>query len=109
MFIRYELYVEDEPQDVGIFRGLDELGLSDDFVKGLMWQFDRNLKVPKPVRHTQSWFTQAGEEMFRQDIDKVIAVYEEDGFFEVRRIEKEYLEDIVYEDEYQVLIKEDKT
>ncbi len=110
MFIRYELYVGDERQGCGIFQGMSELNLDDDISDSYTKVFDEFLLVPVDiysVYHTESWFTEAGEKKFKDAIDKIITLYDDQGLFEVRRIVTDSfnLDDIVYEDENQVLTK----
>ena len=108
MFIRYELYIDDEAQDVGIFQGISELDLDDDTSDAYLDAFDNVLTIPFDVFvkwRTQSWFTEKGEKRFLEDINRIVALYNNSGLFEVRRIVKETLDDIVYSDEYQVLTK----
>ena len=108
MFIRYELYVDDEYQDVGIFQGLSELDLDDDTSDSYMAPFDNVMIIPFETfinQKTKSWFTEKGEKKFLNDINRIIALYDDNGLFEVRRIVEENLQDIVYSDEYQVITK----
>ena len=108
MFIRYELYIDDEAQDVGIFQGISELDLDDDTSDAYLKVFDDVLTIPFDVFvkwRTQSWFTEEGEKKFLEYINRIVALYDDSGLFEVRRIVKKELDDIVYSDEYQVLTK----
>ena len=43
---RYELYCDDEPQDVGFLVGLQDLGLSSEKEDDLMYPFDSLLEIP---------------------------------------------------------------
>lgn len=105
-YIRYELYVGDEPQNVGIFHGLYELDIHPGMLENTIERFDRLLIIPEGIEHTQSWFTETGEKEFQTDINRIIALYESHGLFKVRRITKGHLDNIVYEDKYQVLVEE---
>lgn len=108
MFIRYELYIDDESQDVGIFQGICELDLDDDTSDSYVKPFDDVLEIPTQVfigQQTCSWFTEKGEQQFLEAINRIVDLYEETGLFEARRLVCDTLDDIVYQDEYQVLVK----
>ncbi len=108
MFVRYELYVDDEPQDIGIFHGLSELGMEEGVIDDCMHPFDEMLKIPVDVfekYQTKSYFTELGEKRFSDDIKKITVLYDSGGLFDVRRICAETLDDIVYQDPYQAVVK----
>lgn len=102
MFIRYELYIGDEPQHIGFIQGLDELQIdTSEYVK----PFDDSMPIPKlHGMHTSSWFTEYGEKTFLSAIRQIIYLFEDNGLFNVRRITVDSLDDIIYEDEYQAII-----
>ncbi|MDE5830336.1 MAG: hypothetical protein K2H53_01190, partial [Clostridia bacterium] len=107
-YIRYELYIDDEAQDVGIFQGICELDLDDDTSDAYVQPFDDLLEIPTCVcigQQTSSWFTEEGEKQFLDAINRIVNLYDESGLFEVHRLTCDTLEDIVYQDKYQVLVK----
>lgn len=114
MLYRYELYADGEYQDVGIFQGMEGI-FSDDRVKGLIFPFDRNL--PKPPYHsfdnfdTLAFFTEKGKHKFEKEIETIVKAYERQTCFEVRTLiieESQIQHDVLYQDEYQVIVKENK-
>ena len=108
MYIRYELYLDEEYQGVGILQGMDDAGFSDDLSSDLTFRINRELSIPSFVfrehRHTESWFTEEGAKRFEKDIQAILKEYEYDGLFEVRKRIVDKLEDVVYEDENQVVV-----
>lgn len=60
MFYRYELYVDDEYQGVGIFYGLSELNLDEDFENSLLSLFEKELKFVPVEERCEFLFTEAG-------------------------------------------------
>ncbi len=119
---RYELYVDQEYQDCGIFQGLEDLGLSDDRVRDLMFPFNKNLPLPceddtkggffskeKTMRGTTSFFTAEGAWEFQDALADIIREYDEHGVFEVLVfvVQEKGLpkKAIRYRDQLQVLIE----
>ena len=109
MYRRFELFVDDEDQGIGFLQGICELDKSDDFLDSLTEIFDKYLEIPQSVfvkhRYTKSWFTELGYEIFKEAINKIEEEYENTGLFNVQCLCSESLEDIVYEDEYQIICK----
>ena len=108
MYYRYELYVDDEFQEVGFLQGLDDTGLPQWRLNELISAFD-DMPIPEDIfkqYRTESWFTEAGQSYFEDAIDDVIAAYEQDGLFDVERRECVALpeDDIVYADQWQVIL-----
>ena len=110
MFYRYELWIGDEFQEIGFLQGLDDTGLVPFRTNELVEAFEDLTIPPKEVfaaGRTRSWFTEEGQNRFESAIEAVIAAYEEDGLFDVERLEEEVLDGTVaYEDDYQVLVYE---
>lgn len=111
MFYRYELMVDEEYQDVGIFQGLDELDLDIDVQNFLMENFNKNLPYPSCLREkrglkTRSYFTEKGNTFFLKDIERIVKAFNCSGLFWVRKVQVEILpkQNIVYQDKYQILI-----
>lgn len=109
MLYRYELYIDDEYQKIGIFRGMEDI-FSPDRAEYLTYPFDRDLKIPPhysfPERETVSFFTEKGKMKFAKDLEAIKKAYEEESFLEVRmwKIEESQIKDwIFYSDEYQVI------
>lgn len=108
MFYRYELYVDDEYQGVGIFYGLSELNLDEDFENSLLSLFEKELKFVPIEERCEFLFTEAGNKKFRDHIQKILAVFEEDTLFEVKCLmvnADDVLSDyIIYKDTYQIAV-----
>lgn len=111
-YYRYELYIDGQYQGVGIFQGLSDLFLEQYEVEYLLCSFNKKLNIPKIDRLDNScfFFTEYGEKEFKEEIKEIKDVFELYELFEVRKIvvEKDsfYDEDILYEDDYQVALKE---
>lgn len=107
MYIRYELYIDDEPQEIGFLQGISELDMDDETIAPYMSLFDHELIIPVHIleenRHTKSWFTEAGEQKFLADIKALCNLYESQGLFHVKRISSHEIENIIYADCFQVL------
>lgn len=113
MLYRYELYIDGEYQDVGIFQELDNT-FSYERAKDLAWPFDRKLQIPPyssfKEQHTVSFFTEKGKQEFEKDIKAIIEAYEEESCFEIKTLiinEDDICHDIIWSDEYQVIVSED--
>lgn len=108
MYIRYELYLDDEYQGVGILQGMDSAGFSDDLASDLTFRMNRKLFIPSSVfvehKYTESWFTEEVSKKFEKDIQDIINEYEYDGLFEVRKRIIDKLDNVIYEDENQVIV-----
>ena len=110
MYTRYELYLDGEPQEVGFIVGLKDTGLSRDECLDLIHDFDTDLPYPsidKEVwkKRPLAYFTQYGVEYFQETIQRILDVYKEIGLFEVVKIESSLDgQEIVYEDDYQVVV-----
>lgn len=111
-YYRYELYIDDQYQGVGIFQGLSDLFLEQYEEEYLLQPFNEMLNIPKVDRMENPcfFFTECGEKKFKEEIKEIKDVFELYELFEVRKIvvEKDslYDEDILYEDDYQVALKE---
>ena len=106
---RYELYCEDEPQDVGFLVGVEDLGLSCEKEEALLYPFDSLLQIPKSpyMRDSVSFFTEEGHTRFQPDIFRVAAAYE-DSIFDIKLctidLPEDYLDAVIYQDENQVCL-----
>lgn len=80
--------------------------------KAFLKRFDEHLPFPRfyeehPDVRTEEYFSGAGMEFFKKDIEKLISQIERHSIFEV---EKKVLSDIdvasiVYQDKYQILVR----
>lgn len=110
MLIRYELYLDGQYQCVGMFQGLDVLGLSHEEETLLLEPFDQKMPVPHvDCMDTPCYFfKESANILFQKDIARIRNLFDETGIFEIREIhlnENNILpEDILYEDAYQVVI-----
>lgn len=106
---RYELFVEDEPQEVGFMVGINELDLDEDEQFRVLQQFNDELIHPPCVK-ARFFFTDYGDCYFAKAIQKLIRAYKK-SIFDVHRIDIELSESemsqIVYQDEFQVAIPEE--
>jgi hypothetical protein len=110
IYYRYELYVDNEDQGVGFLHGLSELELDEDYEDSLLNLFN-DLPIPMfymgNQKKTKAYFSKYGKETFKKAIQTIIDIYEESGFFriveEIKEINKN---DILYEDEYQIIIED---
>ena len=108
MLYRYELYVDNEYQGVGIFHGLGELELDEDFEDGLLEPFEKELIFMPMEKRCEFLFTEKGNEKFKDHIQKILDIFKEDVLFEARclKIDDHHIaaEDMVYQDEYQIAV-----
>jgi hypothetical protein len=111
-YYRFYPVVDGEDQGVGLFHVLSDSGIPVAKQKALLRRFDEHLPFPQfyeehPDVRTEAYFTEAGMEFFKKDIEKLISQIERHSIFEV---EKKTLSDInvasiVYQDEYQILVR----
>ena len=108
---RYELFCEDEPQDVGFLVGIDDLGLSCEKEEYLLNLFE-NLKIPNipNMRNTVSLFTKQGVNNFNNAINELLKAYD-DSVFDIACVKinlpLEEEDSIVYQDKNQVCLKKE--
>lgn len=106
---RYELFCDNEPQDVGFLVGLEDLGLSTETEDFLLAPFDTMLNVPDSpyMRDSASFFTPAGNEKFQAAIQAVCEAYS-GSMFHIKVAEldfpQDYASEILYQDRDQVCI-----
>ena len=111
---RYELYCDEEPQDVGFIVGLNDLLsgpnpiLTDMQAEMLLEPFDDELPFPHPSRNdVVCLFTEFGQLVFCNAIDNIIKAYD-GSIFTVREIVVEFPDDekdkLPYEDNWQVCL-----
>lgn len=107
---RFELFVEGEAQDIGFLVGLDDTTMSKDLKDSLVYNLDKKMTIPdislyKKDDNVVSFFKKEGLEVFKEDIDKLIEEIDYDGVFSVGRVEILVdSENLIYEDDYQVLL-----
>lgn len=100
-FYRYE-FVKDNHR-IGILTGLDEY-FSLDEICSVCGIFEMSLKAPDiNMSNTKSYFTEKGNRKFRKMIRNIKKIAETKGII-TECIAKETLDNIVYADEYQVVI-----
>lgn len=98
---RYEVVDGDKKQ--GFLTALDDY-FSDQEIFDLCWFFEDNMKRPElPMSDTRSYFTKKGNRKFHKAITAAKKAYESKGLkFEF--IQKEInLEDIIYNDDWQII------
>ncbi|MDF2880260.1 MAG: hypothetical protein K0R54_817 [Clostridiaceae bacterium] len=115
MFVRYELYCENEKQDVGLLMGVNELDLDDEQKEILLNDFNENLIVPefymhsRPRKNVLAFFTNEGLSFFEESINKIIEKFDNHGLFQIAKITiSEHNQKIIYQDNFQVLIENAK-
>lgn len=106
---RYILTFDGEPQGIGMFQGLSEIDRDEEYIESLEDLF-KELEIPEEVfiknRFTTSYFTEKGLEKFKSAIDTLQQAYREYSGFDIELITEDIPEDkIVYQDEYQIIIK----
>lgn len=113
-YIRYELSVDGELQDVGLLVGLNDCDLQQEEIDALLENFNKHLdivdfkKLNILDKSAKFYFTEDGDKKFKEDIEKIKIKIESLGLFEVEKIEVFLFptdEKIFYEDKYQCLIK----
>ena len=106
---RYELYCDEEYQEVGFLSGLEDIGLPIEKEEQLLRPFDENLVNPwhPQMSHSVSFFTRKGDETFRDAIRDLVSAYE-DSMFEVKLVSVKLpaymLDKAIYKDEFQVCL-----
>lgn len=105
-FYRYELYCDNEYQDVGIFHGLTELDLEKETEDILLAPFDEKLLYPPICEKCEFLFTEKGNELFKAHIQSIIQAFNDSGLFDVRQLIVEHIDpnNIIYEDSYQIAV-----
>lgn len=111
-YYRFYPVVDGEDQGVGLFHVLGDSDIPVTKQEALLRRFDEHLPFPQfyvehPDVRTEAYFTEAGMEFFEKDIEKLISQIEGHSIFEV---ETKVLSDIdvasiVYQDEYQILVR----
>lgn len=104
MLYRYE--IQSENNSVGILTGLDEYFTVDE-IWSLGWFFEVKLNAPDiDMCNTKSYFTEKGNRKFRKAIRNISKLSESKGLKVVCiTVNREDLDNIVYEDVNQVIIK----
>ena len=64
---RFELAFDGEPEHVGVFQGVSDIGLAEDEVNSFLSEFS-DLKIPELSRNSESWFTLLGLKEFFEAI-----------------------------------------
>ena len=100
---RYEF--QKDNKKIGILTGLDDY-FTDDEIFSVCGIFEMRLDEPSiSMQDTKSYFTEKGNRKFRKAIRKIQKIAESKNIEVIcEQIDKENLEDILYEDIYQVII-----
>lgn len=111
-YYRFYPVIDGEYQGVGLFLALGDSDIPVAKQEALLRRFDEHLPFPQfyeehPDVRTEAYFTEAGMEFFKKDIEKLISQIEGHSIFEV---EKKVLSDIdgvsiAYQDKYQILVR----
>lgn len=116
MYIRYELFFDGIPQDIGFMNGLGEIELSYDENEELMDVFEKELPLVPQSAYKDScsafypacYFTEQGIRKFDKNIERLIdAIHNKQCNWTVNKITLSNVssEDILYQDDYQAVIK----
>lgn len=68
---RFELAFDGEPQDIGILRGLDDIGLPEGVSVNIEEDFNE-LPCPKLSEAVSFWFTEFGVQTFQATLDYLV-------------------------------------
>ena len=106
---RYILTFDGEPQGIGMFQGLSEIDRDEEYIESLEDLF-KELEIPEEVfiknTFTTSYFTEKGLEKFKSAIDTLQGAYRDYSGFDIELVTEDIPEDkIVYQDEYQIIVK----
>lgn len=104
-FYRYELAFNGEPQGIGLFQGIDDMGLTDDEVSGIMRKFD---DLYCPVICTSDtlvfFFTELGNTRFNNVIQFLNSIIKLHGWQLIRIvIEADSFKTAIYHDDLQAV------
>lgn len=104
MLYRYE-FLKDNKR-FGILTGLDDCFTLDE-VFSVCGIFEVCLDCPSiSMLNTKSYFTDKGNKKFRKAIRRIKKLADEKGISVFcEKVEKENISDILYEDKYQIIIK----
>lgn len=103
---RFELAFDGEPEHVGMFQGLSDIGLAEDEVNSFLSEFS-DLKIPELSRNSESWFTLLGLKEFFEAIKDFSAKIEETGWsilMYVRDMTVQEVKAAKYRDSYQIVL-----
>lgn len=106
MLYRFELYVDDEYQEVGIFRGINETSIDQPFKNRITDAFEE-LPCPDFEEKAEFYFTEKGLKKFSEHIIKILDAYEDDGLFDVKMVcvDDTPDKDVIYKDDFQAALK----
>ena len=103
---RFELAFDGEPEHVGVFQGVSDIGLAEDEVNSFLAEFS-DLKIPELSRNSESWFTLLGLKEFFEAIKDFSAKLEETGWsilMYVRDMTVQEVKAAKYRDAYQIVL-----
>ena len=103
MLYRYELIKQEHR--IGILAGLDDF-FNDSEIISLSWVFERDLPDPCiSMSNTESYFTEKGNRKFKKGIRRIQKLAESKGIkFSSIVVNEHDLNDVLYSDDYQVII-----
>lgn len=102
---RFMLAFDSEPQDVGLFQGIDETGMDISLMCELTDPFE---ELPCPMLETpddspvEFWFREKGLDKFKDDLNNIINELSNLNWQVLGQEMTETLENSLYFDEYQV-------
>lgn len=114
-FVRFELVLEGEPQNVGIMAGLEATGICPDKAEELMAHFNLNLHTPEydcnwdwtSFEYPGCYFTEAGYQRHKPHIDRLIEAIRslENGWDVECKIRYPLKADVYYGDSDQIILR----
>ncbi len=101
---RFELAFDGEPQDIGILRGLDDIGLPEGVSANIEEDFNE-LPCPKLSEAVSFWFTELGVQRFQATLDYLAEQSRELNWqILYAEIPGVYMSKGIYADEFQVAL-----
>ena len=110
MLIRFELSFENEPQNVGLFTGLTDTGISKNTLTMFLHAFDHLLVPNMGYENVEYWFTEYGLQEFLStlvDIRNVIRRHGWNIVYKIMEPDDDVRHGILYEDDFQVAVAYD--
>lgn len=101
---RYELFIDNESQGVGIFQGME-----DNETGKIINHLFQDLPIPphsvfRNNPEALSFFTKEGKNKFSNQIEQTCQLYEKEGLFCVKEKQSKIPDNrIIYMDEYQII------
>ena len=113
--VRYEWEFEGEPQEVGLFTGLSDIGIPESIIDNVLMAPFKGLTVPQQLicERCQFWFTEEGDDKYAPGIYQMQEAAEPNLWSLFRKEAEVDLDslresgDLLYEDENQIAITEE--